>query len=311
MMNKLVAAWNKFWFEPVPTTSVCLYRIGLGVLAFCNGILYIPNFDYWFGQPSMVPMHVVSQMVGGARLGIFQYWQPDNTTLYGLLGLYILLGFFLAIGFLTRTSTALLWLLAVSFRHRDPFLWHSIDFMLILMLQLLFFTPAGSRFSVDAWLKNRFSPNSQPVTMFSPWAQRLMQVQETAVYFFAFWGKFYGQTWWQGSAVYYAVRGDFIKFGLPPLLDNPIGYHFLSWGTLAMEFSLWSLIWIKPLRYWVLAAGIVFHLLLNWSLDIDFLEHIMMLGYINFIYPDDLERALGWIKQRIQNLGLRLRPVHD
>lgn len=306
-MSTIARAWDEFWFRPVPPTAVSLYRIGLGLIAVCNGLLYFPNFEYWFGAQGILPMQAVTNALGGPRFGLFLFWQPDDNTLYVLLFLYILFGFTLTIGLCTRFSTACLWILAISFKDRNPFFWHSVDFMLILMLQLLFFVPAGARFSVDSALNRRFK-KGEPVVQYVPWAQRLMQVQEAAVYFAAFWGKVYGRSWWHGTAVYYATHGGFMKFGLPGLLDNQLGYHFLSWGTLAIEFSLWALVWFKPFRYRVLAIGVVFHMLINWSMDLDFLEHIMVLGYINFIYPEDLEKAVGWLKARSMRMVAPATP---
>jgi hypothetical protein len=65
------------------------------------------------------------------------------------------------------------------------------------------------------------------------------------------------------------------------------------------ECSLWSLIWIRPLRYWVLLAGVIFHLMINLDFNIDLLEIAAIGCYVNFIYPADLERVINWCTSRL------------
>jgi hypothetical protein len=187
-----------------------------------------------------------------------------------------------------------------SFHFRNPAYWFSADTPLRLYAFLLIFAPAGARFSLDAYFsKKSFNQSEQ---LFAPWAQRLIQFQVSAIYFQAFWGKLCGYEWWDGTAVYYALHrhfGDWLRYPLPCVLDHIWTINLLTWGALVIELSLWSIIWIKECRYWVLLAGIVFHSILNWCLNIDSLESAIMIGYINFVYPQDLERVLRYARSKL------------
>jgi hypothetical protein len=78
---------------------------------------------------------------------------------------------------------------------------------------------------------------------------------------------------------------------------------FGSWAALALEFSLGVLIWIKELRYVILALGVLFHLWLEYSLNVPLFEWEVLSAYVLFIEPDDMMRAWSWIRSRVARTG--------
>ena len=66
---------------------------------------------------------------------------------------------------------------------------------------------------------------------------------------------------------------------------------------MVIELSLWTLIWFKEFRYWVLAAGVLLHLGIDWSMNIPLFEYIMIASYIVFIDASDIKRALEALKE--------------
>ena len=60
---------------------------------------------------------------------------------------------------------------------------------------------------------------------------------------------------------------------------------------MGLEFSLGVLVWIKEFRYYVLAAGLLFHLLIEYSLNIPMFEWDALSAYVLFMEPEDLARA--------------------
>jgi hypothetical protein len=292
-LKTLAISWDRFWFEPTSPSAMCLFRIFFGLAAFLNGIFWIPDFLIWFGPKGVLPF-------GSVTLPLFTVWSfipltADASATYLVLGIYMLSALLVCIGLWTRFSTIILWILLVSIRHRNPFFWHGVDMVLGLTVPMLAFSHAGERFSVDAWLKKGKSGQYVP-KLCPPWPQRLMQMQLTFVYMRAFCAKLYGETWRQGIAVYYASHCDWSKFGLPFFLDNSVGYRLATWGTLIIEFSLFTLIWNRKCRYFVMAAGITLHLLIEWCLNLDLLEWTIILSYVVWIYPEDLDRLINAIK---------------
>jgi hypothetical protein len=71
-----------------------------------------------------------------------------------------------------------------------------------------------------------------------------------------------------------------------------------GWSALALEFSLGVLIWVKSLRYFLLVLGLLFHLSLEYSLNIALFQWDVLSAYILFVDPADISRAWSWIKLR-------------
>ena len=106
-----------------------------------------------------------------------------------------------------------------------------------------------------------------------------------------------GAPWIQGTALYYVYHLDeFHRFPLPSLFLRPTMLKLGTWLALALEFSLGVLIWIKELRYFILALGVLFHLWLEYSLNIPMFEWDVLAAYVLFIEPDDMTRAWNWMR---------------
>jgi hypothetical protein len=69
-----------------------------------------------------------------------------------------------------------------------------------------------------------------------------------------------------------------------------------TWGTLAVEAMVGSLIWITELRYPLLCSGLLMHLILETILNLQFFGWTMMAALLLFLLPEDAEyllRAVG------------------
>jgi hypothetical protein len=82
-----------------------------------------------------------------------------------------------------------------------------------------------------------------------------------------------------------------------------------TWSALALEFSLGVLVWIKKLRYFILALGLIFHLYLEYSLNVPMFQWVVLSAYVLFIDPADLERVWNWIRNRIATSPLKAQSA--
>jgi hypothetical protein len=189
----------------------------------------------------------------------------------------------------------------MSFFNRFPMLLDSGDKLLVQLGIILAVSPAGEMYSIDSWLKKRSAEGYLQSKTCAPWAQRLMQVLITMIYCKVFWIKCCGTPWWDGTAVYYAVHMDaFRGLPVPYVFDHLWTAKLLTWGTLLIEFSLWTLIWIKEFRYWVLLVGVVFHLGIDWAMYIPLFEYTIIFAYVSFLEPADVEQVIDKIKKFFQ-----------
>jgi hypothetical protein len=169
----------------------------------------------------------------------------------------------------------------------------------------LIFAASGNALSIDR-LRNKSKTVDLPGPAFenykpvSIWPLRLLQLQLTLVYLHTFVAKFWGASWFDGNAVYYSSRVEDLKrFPLPYIFDHMWTIKFLTWSTLGLEFCLFTLIWIKETRYIVLACGVIFHLTIDYHMNIPFFEYLMIVSYVLFIDPKDLARGLRLIQGRL------------
>ncbi len=62
---------------------------------------------------------------------------------------------------------------------------------------------------------------------------------------------------------------------------------------------MWSLIWFRELRYFVLAGTLVMHIGIDHSINLPVFEWIFVASFITFIYPEDLTKAMDFVKEHV------------
>lgn len=117
----------------------------------------------------------------------------------------------------------------------------------------------------------------------------MIQFQLSVVYFMSFWWKAKGHTWWDGTALYYVTHlQELQRFPIPPWLQNLPVLKLGAWFTLAFECAMGVLVWFKPFRYPLLVLGILFHLTLEYALNIPMFQWDILSAYVLFLDPADL-----------------------
>jgi hypothetical protein len=110
-------------------------------------------------------------------------------------------------------------------------------------------------------------PSRRAIQPRSPWAQRMIQFELALLYFAFICWKVRGAPWVQGTALYYVYHLDELhRFPVPSWFLRPTMLKVGIWAALALGFSLGVLIWVRDLRYILLALGVLFHLWLEYSI---------------------------------------------
>jgi len=179
------------------------------------------------------------------------------------------------------------------------------------------FAASGNALSADRWIKKKNNqdlgdtngPDFENYKPVSAWPLRLLQLQLALVYCHTWYRKFWGPTWFDGVAVYYSSRVEDLKrFPLPYVFENMWTIQFLTWSTLVLEFALFTLIWFRETRYFVLAGAVIFHLAIDYHMNIPFFEWLMITSYVLFIYPEDLARFLRFVQALLSKSGDKSKP---
>jgi hypothetical protein len=287
--------WNEFFFQPQSPVPISIFRILISLIVLVDLALLRSDWLTWFGPRGLVPLAASQQVEQGPRLNVFaflpqtEFW--SNAIFYAL----AISAMFLCIGLFTRASSIAVFVLIASLHQRNLFITNSGDTLLRCSLFFLMFAPAGAALSLDR-LRHIWSGKEGPqIRPRAPWAQRMIQIELSLLYFMTFWTKSTGPAWVDGTALYYVNHLDeFRRFPMPDFLYSLGLVRLETWFTLAAEFALGVLIWIRELRYPILIMGVLLHLSLEYNLNVPMFQWTTLALYVTFVDADILERA--WLR---------------
>ncbi len=302
-MNKFSNAWQRFWFKEQSPEPLALFRILFGLFVFQVSLFELaPNFSLLLGAKGMFDTSSVAVYWWQKEpiFNVFLLLPQSDVFRFGFFCIFLVFTFFLTAGLFTRFSAIIVYLGLLSFDNQCPFALDGGDDFMRLIAFLLIFSPAGEAYSIDRIFKAKIRGTTlkdMPLNMVSPWVQRMIQIQISLVYLFAFLPKIVGDQWQSGTAIYYVFQlADFAKFHVPKIMTQFPVYKILTYYTLLVELSMATLVWIKPLRYWILLAAVFLHLGIDWAMNLPCFEFLIMSSYVVFVDPNDLKRVSALFK---------------
>lgn len=304
-LKSFIKGWDEFFFAKTDASALCLFRIFFGLFLFINGISLIEDFYDWFGvgDEALVPLGHSFGLYKDFRINIYRWLSPTDFSAWVVLWAYILSSVGVLVGFKTRISTVICFILLVSMQNRNFMILNSGDTLMRCLLFLMMFAPTHVKYSFDSYLRRKqgipFESSVSFVTI------RLMQLQFSLVYLATTLFKLKGYDWVDGTAVYYTSRlENFQRIVIPFIFDFPSLVKFSTWSALFIEFAMGTLVWVKELRLWVLASGILLHLLIEVSMSIGFFEWVMMTSYLLFFTKQELK----WLLSRLIRIFPSRKP---
>ena len=294
--KKIVRAWDKFFFEERPTEGLALFRIIWMGLIFGYFLIDLGNVTDFYGPHAVVSLETVRQEFPFLHANIFHLFRPSYEVVYLILGVYGISLLFSIAGLFTRASLIVAFICMTSLHQRNIWLLSSSELLMRTITLLLIVSPCGHSLSLDSFL-GRFFVSFKQKTTWPVWALRLIQIQVSVIYLWTFWHKLKGETWIDGTAVYYATRLEHLtNSSIPWVLDSTFILSLLTWSTLFVEFSLGALVWVKAFRKPVIIMGIIFHLGIEYVMSIPFFELFMISLLVNFFTPEELRHFVRKMK---------------
>ena len=298
-LRSLVEAWNEFFFAPQSPIPIALFRVMYGLLVIATLTLLRPDWLAWYGPHAWVSLSTMHALEPGTRLNLFAVIPQTDGWINALFWIFLGSAILLTIGFLTRLNSLLVFLCLASVHQRNVYILHAGDTFLRVAGFFLIFAPAGAALSIDRLIHVWRGKEDASIRPRSPWAQRMIQFELALMYFATFCVKLKGAPWLQGTATYYILHLDeFKRFPIPSWFLHPLMLKMESWTALVLEFSLGVLIWVKELRYIILTLGLLFHLSLEYALNIPMFQWDILSAYVLFIDPADITRAWDWLRTR-------------
>lgn len=299
-MKRLLRDWDRFFFEPQTARVLGIYRIALGLITIYSFLLFAKDATAFFSDRGVLRVEAVEQVYTRQWHTLLAYIRSP----FGvkcMLALLFAAGVCFTIGFHTRISSIALFVLVTSFHERNNLVLNSGDTVLRTMLFLFMFAPAGIALSVDCLRRRLRSPDPAPSgpALVAPWAQRMMQLQVALIYFTTVYAKTRGELYHNGSAMYY-VFGivDFSVHGIENLMNYPVLYSALTFGTLFAEIAISFLIWFRATRPYAVAMGILLHLWIMWCMVLPVFGTLMISTYLCFFTEEEFDQVTDWLRRR-------------
>ncbi len=282
--------------SPVSSWPLAISRIVLGLTILMWTLTLMPDVSTFFGDGAFTPESAANTE------SLFQI--PNSTGAVWLaLGVLVVCSIAVLVGYRPTAFLLVAFVLLVAVQRRNPVILNSGDLILRDLTLLLALTPTGAALSVDRWRAHgRASLWTAPLV--APWGLRLVQLQVTLVYLFAFWSKS-GELWRNGTAVSTSLRlRDLQRFGeFDLLIEHTLVVAALTWGTLLLEVMLGLLLWVKRMRPVLIVGALLLHLMIDGLMLVGFFGPAMAAGLMVFLDGDAVQRRVS------RRRGVRSRPV--
>jgi hypothetical protein len=301
LLRRINDGVTQFFAARVTGSSASAFRIAFGALAAWNALTLLANTERYFSDAGAFPWDLAGPQ---KSWGAFSWAPHDIDHAYAVLLAYVLVSLLLMLGVFSRISCAALWYLQLSVAHRNPLITSDADGVFGILLFIGILLPLGKRWSVDAWITRRLATRWPALfdrvqrRLPSIWSARLLQLQIAMIYGVTAYAKLQKDVWLEGRA----IRGF---LAMPSYSTWPMWHdHWpfmkpLTWGTLAFECAFPLLIWFRPLRRWLLLAGVAFHVGIDVLMQIPLFSATMLCAYIMFVPDEVAERRMNAIEQRI------------
>ena len=273
-------------FAPMPRVPYLLFRTMVGLVGLVWFGTLFPDLTAFFGANGLNP----NPEYEPARLGLFR-WLVSDVWLYVAAACGVAASGFTVAGRGLRLAAPVLAVMVMSFMADNWIIWNSGD-QLFRTVSVLFgcyclLTPSQG---LNGGFRSAFKPGVGVKAEPGPiWLFRLLQIQLTLIYLVTFFEKVAGESWRSGTATLTVFRMETLdRFPVPDFLLTNIGVaNLMTWSVLAVEGLLPVLLWNSRTRRMMIIVGVLFHLAIDWTLNIGVFSWIVIAVYFTFLRPED------------------------
>jgi hypothetical protein len=239
-----------------------LFRIVAGGTILIQYLINYGQRRYLYGPDGVWPYGRFSMELAHSRNFSLYAW--SSSSWYFELGFHlgVLAAFLWLIGWRTRLLTPITFVFWWSLHQRFPVLWDGGDNVMQLVFVYGMFANLGAHFSLDARRLAGRPPPAPWLAMFHNAAMIAFGTQISLVYMAAGLYKVQGETWRQGTAVYYSFRGgQFVWPGVSEsLYENAWITTAVSYLTVFFQLSFpYLMIMNRHTRTAAVCIGVMFH----------------------------------------------------
>ena len=297
-----------YFFKPVSPYPLAVFRILFGACACATLLLLHGDWGNWFGVHSWITMNTIAEAETGFRLNLFAIIPQDDRWIDSLYWIMLLASITLTLGVFTRVSSIITFLGLNSLNQRLPLILHGGDVFLRSAGFFLMFASSGNVLSLDAVIRRlRNSSDAKSSLLVSPWPQRLIQYQLAIVYLASFWWKAQGNSWLDGTALFYVLHlREIRRFEIPHFFYDVWMLKLGTWTAMAFELLFPFLVWFRSFRNPILLAGLLFHLSIEYALNVPMFGWDILSAYVLFLdfgSRESFRPDQYWLLRGVRKLG--------
>ena len=280
------SAIDRFFMSPGDLRILNVIRPLFGALLLVNLFVLWQDRHMFYGPGSTASLEFYESLTQDGRWSIFHIlpWSATSVDVYfmALMGLLVLL----ICGVWSRLAAFGVFVLWTGLQNGNSMIFDGEDTMFRMFAFFMIFVPGPKALREAGPVDDSASSNSWPV-----WPLRMFQLQMCLMYYCCAMQKMRGENWTDGTALYYVFRlYDFYRVPMPEFMtENMAIIKLLSWTVVAFELTVPFLIWFKETRVPTLVTVILFHVILDLSLNLFLFHWIMIAGWLSFASVDDFK----------------------
>lgn len=301
--------WISFWFTPMDPAPLGLLRILAGGMVVYSHLVWGIDLPAFLGPDGWNSAEAIREFHAGQWNYSFWWNVPVEwmqTVHRWCIAILVLFWF----GCFTRVTSILAFVIHVSYCQRAWISNFGLDQIAGVLLLYLMIGPSGATYSIDSVFRRTWHRWRSPDLIIAdrsirPSAAaglslRLIQVHYCVIYFFAATGKLQGEAWWNGAAIWRALSNyEYQSIDLTWLAWYPEILDLATHIVILWELSFAYLIWVRPLRPFMLAIGVLMHLGIGAFLGMWTFGLIMIFGYVAFLQPQTVRTIVAFLVRQL------------
>ena len=304
--KEYASAIDRFLMQPADLRILDVVRRCYAVLLLLNvGLLWLDR-SLFFGPGSWLPPESARAIIDPDTFDLYSIFPESPLTITLALAVLAAAGLAMLFSWFPRIAALVTFFLLICVQHANVMLFDGEDIVFRLFAFYLIFVPPR-RDLEPRQTSEEISEGTCEASLpsYPVWPVRMFQLQFCLIYLCTAIQKSDGNEWLDGTAVYYALRlDDMTKFPLPAAITESLGWSkFLTWSTLAFEFAVPVLIWWRRTRWICIVAAVLFHLGLDYAMNLHLFHWIMMVGLLSFVRYDELQAVGRWVGSRFSGSG--------
>ena len=292
-VDQMVAAWHRFWFDPLDPLMLSLIRLLTGWMLFYNLMIWSLRLETFFGRNGVQPLETVKRLYESRYVFSFWLWIDDQYLWLVHISCMVVAALF-CMGAATRVTSILAFLITISYSQRVPVANFGFDQILGMMCLYLALSPCGAAISVDRLIRKWWHDRKGVALVDVParfasarMASRLIQLHLCAIYFWAGFSKLKGPTWWTGEAMWNVIANqEYQTIDLTWMAWTPWLPYLIAHITIVWEAFFIVLVWNRRLRPFVLVMGTAMHFGIGAFMGMWTFGLIMTFAYLSFADPE-------------------------